>query len=385
MLTQEEIIAKYGTPVPGAKNIREAFLASYNAFAIDHGDFLHMPIDRVRMAGTPMTEAEAAAIEYWRHLEAAARGDQHETNNDSAHKNLEWIKASLNNGEVPRLISVRELLRWFGVDNPDDQTINIIHQALRKHNLRTEPDFAEQDVNGTIAFHDGSEMTDQEAMRLDRFHAMLIRPRVIDQCPDEPRFAEVWNKYAAMMQQTKIEDFRLEEVEAANIALSAEDFIRNGCEPENASGLAKALHGYVRGYQKLEHIVTSLKNGTKIEPITVRELLHWFGAERRRFDRTGGKRRRWILSASSRRRLKTYGSRGPGNHSLLRTRSYTASSGSRCAGGDGIRTAAPPCADQQRKWSPRAIPKLSAAARRGSVISTAMPSASCLTSYPVPD
>src|SRR5260370_2023823 len=35
------------------------------------------------------------------------------------------------------------------------------------------------------------------------------------------------------------------------------------------------------GYKKLEHIAARLDSGDCVEPITVRELLRWFGAERR--------------------------------------------------------------------------------------------------------
>jgi predicted transcriptional regulator len=265
-LTEAEIEAKYA-PKEGA-TVAERLAAYGNAFIVQPGigEFVNAIVDFLRVAGTPLTEAEDAAIGYRRALDAVLRGDQPEANPDSGNKTLKDIKARLKSRAIVKPTTVSELLRWFGVENLDDQMINMIQRELRSNNLRTEPDFTDQYIEGSIEFCEGSRMTVHEARWLDYFHATLIKPRVIrEYYPGEPTRAEVWNKYDALMHLTKIEDFSQEEVEAAHVALSVKKFIGNGYEPEIASNLAKTLHQITGSFSSWMSFYTNSIKKTMVE------------------------------------------------------------------------------------------------------------------------
>jgi hypothetical protein len=82
------------------------------------------------------------------------RGDRDDKGREG-NRRLEHIAASLKSGQKVEPITVRELLRWFGAERRGDEINNMIRRALRENNLRTDPDFAEQFIEGAIEFHEG--------------------------------------------------------------------------------------------------------------------------------------------------------------------------------------------------------------------------------------
>jgi predicted transcriptional regulator len=65
---------------------------------------------------------------------------------------LKEIALQLKRGDRPALISVRELLEWFGAQRRGSYIVEEIRDALSKANLTTNPDFATSYIDGEIQF-----------------------------------------------------------------------------------------------------------------------------------------------------------------------------------------------------------------------------------------
>jgi CBS domain-containing protein len=72
-----------------------------------------------------------------------------------AYKRLRRIAVRLESGETVEPIQVRELLRGFGTDHRRVHINYMIREALRRNNLRTDPDFGEQFLDGAVEFRQG--------------------------------------------------------------------------------------------------------------------------------------------------------------------------------------------------------------------------------------
>jgi CBS domain-containing protein len=72
-----------------------------------------------------------------------------------AYKRLRRIAVRLESGETVEPIQVRVLLRWFGTDHRRLHINCMIREALRRNNLRTDPDFSEQFLDGAVEFRQG--------------------------------------------------------------------------------------------------------------------------------------------------------------------------------------------------------------------------------------
>jgi hypothetical protein len=71
------------------------------------------------------------------------------------YRRLAQIAADLEDGVNVHVITVRELLQWFGAEGHDDRTVSNITEALRHLDLRTEPWFDDQWEGGPLEFHKG--------------------------------------------------------------------------------------------------------------------------------------------------------------------------------------------------------------------------------------
>jgi hypothetical protein len=70
-------------------------------------------------------------------------------------RRLAQIAGALKEGAKVNFITARELLRWFGAERRNDRTIFEISTALRNLDLRTEPWFEDQFIDGPLEFHEG--------------------------------------------------------------------------------------------------------------------------------------------------------------------------------------------------------------------------------------
>ena len=68
---------------------------------------------------------------------------------------LAEIAGGLEEGATVHVVTVRELLRWFGAQRRDDRTVFDISTALEILGLRTEPWFEDQFIDGPLQFRKG--------------------------------------------------------------------------------------------------------------------------------------------------------------------------------------------------------------------------------------
>lgn len=71
---------------------------------------------------------------------------------------LKKIAMRLRKDETVELVTVRKLLAWFGTARRSAYVNYIIRDALRINNLRTEPDWSEQSLDGKIGFQEGAKI-----------------------------------------------------------------------------------------------------------------------------------------------------------------------------------------------------------------------------------
>lgn len=75
---------------------------------------------------------------------------------------LRKISEKLDAGEEPELITVRELLSWFGAERRGSWIVSQIQLALEEHNLVTDPDFVGAYIDSDIAFTRPAELKPEE-------------------------------------------------------------------------------------------------------------------------------------------------------------------------------------------------------------------------------
>jgi hypothetical protein len=140
----------------------------------------------------------------------------------------------------------------------------MVRDALTKNNLRIEPDIHAAGLDGEIEFHVGSE---EFGWLPARIRSDLIATRVADWFDQNPTAtkSEIAAKVEGL-QQLEISDLSSDEAEdiARILKLHAEQI-------EDAPWEER----------RLEQIAAKLKGSKTSEPIKVRQLLRWFGTERR--------------------------------------------------------------------------------------------------------
>jgi CBS domain-containing protein len=76
------------------------------------------------------------------------------------HRKLEKISTQLKDCVTPQSATVRELLQWFGAKRRGPSTVYTINSALYDNNLRTEPRFQFQYLDGPLEFKIGKRQGD---------------------------------------------------------------------------------------------------------------------------------------------------------------------------------------------------------------------------------
>jgi predicted transcriptional regulator len=174
---------------------------------------------------------------------------------------LDQIVARLDRGETVEPVTLRELLTWFGADRRGVLVNRMIRDALDSRNLRVEPDLVATSLEGEIEFYKGSRAAGYYFDLLRHALASTWLAAWIDENPDVSE-SGIRSK-AADLDKLNIgelmdyEDF-------------FDDFMKIGPLDENLDG-----------YKKLKEIAITLKSGGTVHPIIVRELLRWFGTDRR--------------------------------------------------------------------------------------------------------
>ena len=174
---------------------------------------------------------------------------------------LDRIASRIGRGETVEALTLRELLAWFGADRRGVRVNSIIREALDSRNLRVEPDLVATSLEGEIEFHKGSRAGAYSLHLLRHELASTRLAAWIDQNPNHTE-SEFRSKAADL---DKLEIGTLTDYEGF-----VDDFMKIGA---NDQGLD--------GYEKLREIAVTLKNDGTTGPISVRELLRWFGTDRR--------------------------------------------------------------------------------------------------------
>jgi CBS domain-containing protein len=131
------------------------------------------------------------------------------------YKMIEWVADSLAKGVKTPRIAVREFLWWFGADRRDIRLGLVIREALLRRNLRTEPDYSEEPIDGEIEFREGTIITELAAAELNQIHANMVADRLMDWKAENPhagpaeihaKARELWNLGVGGSAQNKSAD-----------------------------------------------------------------------------------------------------------------------------------------------------------------------------------
>jgi hypothetical protein len=197
-------------------------------------------------------------------------------------KRLQRIAASVRSGKKVEPVPVRELLGWFGAQRRGTGTNMAIRNALAKNDLRIEPEINAASLDGTVEFRAGDNRFDwmHHEIRWD-----LLTTRIanwIDQNPGVKE-SEIEAKAAAIekLGVGKVLADEVDDIVRIHDRAEADGHIHP--VPDREAALESAERDGVgrEGYNTLLRVATSLNNGEKVAPITVRQLLRWFGTERR--------------------------------------------------------------------------------------------------------
>jgi CBS domain-containing protein len=125
-----------------------------------------------------------------------------------AFKRLRQIAVRLESAETVEPIQVRELLRWFGTDHRRVHINYMIREALRRNNLRTDPDFDEQFLDGAVEFRQGYRLNKIDAAMLNETWLELFLDRLAAWRDENPSATEEeFKAKAEVLQKLGFEEF----------------------------------------------------------------------------------------------------------------------------------------------------------------------------------
>jgi CBS domain-containing protein len=158
------------------------------------------------------------ADEIWRVFETVSAIKQKE-DVPWRNKRLEGIANSLKVGKTVAAITVRELLRWFGAEHRSVLANFMIRQALREHNLRSEPNFNRTSIDGAIRFRVGSLLDKLDVAVLNDLHMNLFYDRLSAWCDQSPGATESEVRAKAeALQRLSLDELGLDELAAEESA-----------------------------------------------------------------------------------------------------------------------------------------------------------------------